>query len=105
MGGVCAFLDGVIVDFLGGQVAIIDVFMLFFEDPLVVIELEGHGDSANDLDLSALVDEDVVGVHAAYLFLQVLEFTARTNDIVEQVPDLSFQKIFSEALPVGDLGP
>lgn len=79
--------------------------MLFFEDPLVVIELEGHGDSADDLDLPALVDEDVVGVHAAYLFLQVLEFTARTNDIVEQVPDLSFQKIFSEALPVGDLGP
>ena len=105
MGRICALLDGVIVDFLGSQVTVIDVFMLFFKNPFIVIELEGHGDSAYDLDLSTLVDEDVVGVHAAYLFLEVLEFAAGTNDIVEKVPDLSFQEIFSKALPVGDLGP
>lgn len=98
-------MDGIVVDFLWGQVAVTNVIVLFFENPFIVIELEGHGDSADNLDLATLVDEDVVGVHAAYLFLQVLEFAACTDDVVEKVPYLSFQEIFPEPLPVGDLGP
>ena len=79
--------------------------MLFFKNPFIVIQFEGHRDGADYLDLPTLVDEDVVWMHAAYLFLQVFEFTACTDDIVEEVPYLSFQEILSKALPVGNLSP
>lgn len=98
-------MDAIIVDFLRSQVAIIDIIVLFFKNPFIVIQFEGHRDCAYHLDLPTLVDEDVVRVHAAYLFLQMFEFTACTDDIVEEIPYLSFQEILSEALPVGNLSP
>ena len=98
------FLDKIVVDLLGCQVAVVNQILLSFKDELEIVPFEGHGGGADNLDLSALVDEDVDGMHAAYFSLQMLEFAARTDNIVEEVPDLSFEKIFAKALPVGDLG-
>ena len=43
-------------------------------------------------------------MHTTDFFLQMLEFAASTDNIVEEVPDLSLEKIFAQTLPVGNLG-
>lgn len=72
---------------------------------VVVVRLfTRDGDSADDLYLAALVDQDVSGVHVADLLLEVLKLAACSDDVVEQVPDLSLKEILSQALTVGHLG-
>ena len=102
MRGIRALLYEIIVDFFRRKVAVIDVIMMFFENPVVITELKGHRDSTDDLNLSAFVDEYVAGVHVTYFSLQMLKFIPSANNIVQQVPYFSFQEIFTQTLPVGD---
>lgn len=75
-----------------------------FQQVVVVGLFAWEGDSADDLDLSALVDQDVAGVHVADLLLEVLELAACSHDVVEQVPDLGLEEVLSQPLTVGHLG-
>ena len=83
MGGVVAFLDEVVVDLFGGKVDVIDMVVLLLQQRLVVIQFAGDRYCADDFDLSAFVDQDVGGVNVPDLFLQVLELTACTHNIVQ----------------------
>ena len=82
-------MDLILVEFFGGQEDIL-MFVLFFKKSLIVIDLARERHSADNLDLSALIDEDIGGMHVADLLFQVFEFTASSDDIVQQVPYLSF---------------
>jgi hypothetical protein len=88
MRGVVSLLDEVVVDLFRCQVDIINDLVLFFEEQIVVIQLSWEGDGTDDLDLPALVDENVHGVYVTYLFLQVFELTTRTDDVIQQIPHL-----------------
>ena len=71
---------------------------------LVVVNLSREGASTDDFYLSALVDEDVVGVDVTDLALEVLELVARPHHVVEQIPQLGLQKVLAQVEPVLDFG-
>ena len=103
VGGVSALLHEVVIDFLGGEVDDDVGVVLAFEEGVVVVELAGQRAGADDLDLPALVDEDVGGVHVADLAPQVLELLASAHDVVQQVPDLRLQEVLLQLAAVVDL--
>lgn len=103
MRGIAALLDEVIIDLLGCQVDN-DRLILGLEQRIVIILLAREGAGADDLDLSALIDEDVGGVHVTDLSLQVLKFLPRSDDVVQQVPHLSLQEVLFQLGAVLNLG-
>jgi hypothetical protein len=92
MRGIAALLDEVVIDLLGCQVDD-GGLILRLQQRIVIILLAREGTSADDLDLSALIDKDVGRVHVTDLSLQVLKLLPRTDDIVQQVPHLRLQKV------------
>lgn len=103
MRGIGALLHEVVIDFLRREVDDDVGVILTFEEGVVVIELSGERAGADDLDLSALVDEDVGGVHVADLAAEVLELLPSPHDVVEQVPDLGLQEVLLQLAAVVDL--
>lgn len=106
VGGIGAFLDEFAVDLFGGEEDGGElVFCGVFDEIVVVGGLVGERGSADDFDLSALVDEDVLRVHVAYLFLEVLELAARTHDVVQQIPHFGLEEVLLEFVAVHHFGP
>lgn len=103
MRGVGALLHEVVIDFLRREVDDDVGVILAFEECVIVVELPGQRAGADDLDLPALVDEDVGGVHVADLAAQVLELLPSPHDVVEQVPDLGLQEVLLQLAAVVDL--
>lgn len=103
MGRVGALLHEVVIDFLRREVDDDVGVVLALEEGVVVVELAGQRAGADDLDLPALVYEDVGGVHVADLAAQVLELLPRAHDVVEQVPDLGLQEVLLQLAAVVDL--
>lgn len=103
MRGVGSFLHEVVIDFFGCE-EYDGGFVLGFEEGVVVVLFSGEGAGADDLDLSALVDEDVGGVDVADLPPQVLELLPRPHDVVQQVPYLRLQEVLFQLGAILDLG-
>ena len=66
---IVSFLDEVIIDLFGCEVDIINDFMLFFQQQIIVIQLSWDGYSTNDFDLPTLVDKDVHRMNVTYFLL------------------------------------
>jgi hypothetical protein len=92
MRGVVPLLDEVIIDLLGCQVDN-DGLILRLQQRIVIILFAREGTSADDLDLSALIDQDVGRVYVTDLPPQVLKLLSRPHDIVQQVPHLRLQEV------------
>lgn len=69
---------------------------------LEIIEFAGEGDSAENFDLSIVVDEDVVRVDVTNLLLDLFELVAGADDVVQQVPHFGFQEVAFQALAIID---
>lgn len=71
-----------------------------FKEVLVVVGFAGQGDGADDFDLSAFVDEDVLGVDVADFLAEMLELAASSDDVVEEIPDLGLEEVLFESITV-----
>lgn len=86
--GVRSLLDEIVVDFLRSEVDDHVCVILSLQEDIVVGLLAGERTGTDDLDLPALVDEDVGGMHVPDFPLEVLELLPGPHNIVEQVPHL-----------------
>lgn len=84
------------LDLLGRQVC-----LLFLEDSLVVVGcFGGEGEQVGDLDLTLLVDENVVGADIPDLGGQLAEVVCGGHQRVEQVPDFGLIKVAAQLASV-----
>lgn len=104
MGRIGPLGDQIMVDLLRRQVHIHVLVLPSLQEHLIVAEFSGEGGRADDLDLSALVDEDVARVDVADLPLEQLELAARPHHVVQQVPDLGLEEVLVQLVAVLDLG-
>lgn len=80
---ILTLLNEIVIDFFRSEINIINDFMLFFEKEVIVIELSWKRNSTNDFDLPAFVYEDVHRMNITYLFLQMLEFAAGSDNVIQ----------------------
>ena len=85
-------LHEIVIDLLGSEIDD-SWFVLRLEKSIIVVLFARKRASADDLDLSTLIDEDIGGVDVTDLSLEVLELLPRPHDVVQKIPDLSFQEV------------
>lgn len=71
---------------------------------LEVVEFVGKRTGRYYFDLAVIVDEDVVRVDIAYLSPHLLELIPCPDQVVKQIPHLSFEEVTIYVLTIGYLG-
>lgn len=54
--------------------------------------------------MSTFVDENVPGMYVTYFLFEKLKLITCSDDVVQQIPDFSLQKIFPQLVTILDLG-
>jgi hypothetical protein len=65
-----------------------------------VVQLFGQGQPGDNGGLSVFVYEDIVGVDVAYLLFEQFELITRSDQVVQDVPDLSLVEVLVEVVAV-----
>lgn len=94
---IAAFLNEIVVDFFWSQKdshGLVDSFNGMLDEVIVVGDFSREGGSADNFDLSALIDKNILGVNVSYFLFKMFEFAASSYHVIEQIPDLSLEEVF-----------